>query len=98
MTYLTRLFTCTLESGANDGAAMPLLFLPLILINAGPTALPSQWLVGILIKKVAASIVFGVLFGLAANRMLKYSQYHDLIDKQSFIAFSLALSVQSPHT
>lgn len=80
-------------SGANDGAAMPLLFLPLILIKSGPSALLSQWFFSILLGKVLLSIFFGVVFGLAANRMLKYSQYHDLIDKQSFIAFSLALSV-----
>lgn len=43
------------------------------------------------------SIIFGVFFGLAANRMLKYSQFHDLIDKQSFIAFYLALSVNYRH-
>ena len=72
---------------------MPLLYLPIILINSGPSAIFSQWILSILIKKILVSICFGIFFGLAANRMLKYSQYHDLIDKQSFIAFSLALSV-----
>ena len=73
---------------------MPLLYLPLILIQSGPAGIFSQWFLSIWLKKVFLSVFFGVLFGLAANRMLKYSQYYDLIDKQSFIAFSLALSVR----
>lgn len=80
-------------SGANDGAAMPLLYLPLILMTSGPEALVSEWIISIWIKKILLSVLFGLFYGLAANRMLKYSQNHDLIDKQSFIAFSLALSV-----
>ena len=72
---------------------MPLLYLPVILITSGPSAIFSEWIISILLKKILMSICFGVLFGLTANRMLKYSQYHNLIDKQSFIAFSLALSV-----
>ena len=80
-------------SGANDGAAMPLLYLPLILMTSGSQALLSKWILSIWLKKTILSIIFGIFFGFTANRMLKYSQYHDLIDKQSFIAFSLALSV-----
>lgn len=83
----------SLFSGANDGAAMPLLYLPLILMTSGPRSLFTKWVLSIWLKKIVLSIGFGVIFGLFANKMLKYSQYHDLIDKQSFIAFSLALSV-----
>lgn len=73
---------------------MPLLYLPIILMTSGPKALVSKWIISIWIKKILLSVLFGLFFGLAANRMLKYSQNHNLIDKQSFIAFSLALSVR----
>lgn len=82
------------NSGANDGAAMPLLYLPLILIDSGKAGVLKEWILSILIKSIALGIVLGAMSGFAANRLLKYSQHHDLIDKQSFIAFSLALSVR----
>lgn len=88
-------YTVVVFSGANDGAAMPLLYLPLILMTSDPKALLSKWILSIWIKKILLSVLFGIFFGISANRMLKYSQYHDLIDKQSFIAFSLALSVNN---
>lgn len=82
-------------SGANDGAAMPLLFLPLILIISGRRALLKDWIVSIWIKKIGFGAVFGALSGWLAKKLLKYSQFHDLIDKDSFIVFSLALTVQA---
>ena len=65
-------------------------------MTSGPQSLFSKWIISIWLKKTVLSILFGIFFGFSANRMLKYSQYHDLIDKQSFIAFSLALSVKNP--
>jgi putative effector of murein hydrolase LrgA (UPF0299 family) len=73
---------------------MPLLYLPLIIMVDGSQALIHNWVLSILVKKIFLALVFGVVFGWTANRMLKYSQYHSLIDKQSFIVFSLALTVK----
>lgn len=77
---------------------MPLLYLPLILISAGPEGILSQWILSIWLKKIGLSILSGILFGWAANRLLKYSQKSDLIDKQSFIAFWIVLSVKTTNS
>lgn len=78
---------------------MPLLYLPLILIKTGSsTALLKDWVFTIWIKSTGLSIIFGIFLGFAANRLLRNSQFNDLIDKQSFLAFSLELSVKKNTT
>ncbi len=79
------------ESAANDGAALPLLYLPLTLL-AGKD-LFKDWLVDVIIWQVLGSLVLGAICGRLANRALRFSESHGLIDKESFVVFSLALSV-----
>ena len=74
---------------------MPLLFFPITLIISGRRGLLKDWVLSIWMKKIALSVVLGALSGWLAKKLLKYSQYHDLIDKDSFIVFSLALTVKT---
>ena len=60
-------------------------------------ALLKDWVFTIWIKSIGLSIIFGIFVGFAANRLLRNSQFNDLIDKQSFLAFSLELSVKKTH-
>lgn len=63
----------------------------------GFSGLLIHWVLKIWIQKVFLALPVGIAIGLISKKLLKYSQYHDLIDKQSFLVFSLALSVHT-HT
>ena len=84
------------ESGANDGAALPLLMLPLlILINLKQSLYCSlsTWLTHVWLYQVLLSIIIGTVVGFSARKSLQYAEYHGLIDKESFLSFSLALAM-----
>jgi NhaP-type Na+/H+ or K+/H+ antiporter len=91
----------TAESGANDGAALPLLMLPLLIL-LGRTHDPGMagflrsiftWFTHVWLFQIALSIVIGVITGFGARKSLQYAEYHGLIDKESFLVFSLALAM-----
>lgn len=87
------------ESGANDGAALPLLMLPLLLLVRSTDryglggVLLRGWLLHVWLYQVTLSIVIGVAVGFTARKSLQYAEYHGLIDKESFLVFSLALAL-----
>jgi NhaP-type Na+/H+ or K+/H+ antiporter len=83
-------------SAANDGIALPLLYLPLTVL-AGRSLL-KDWLLDVIVWKVLGSLVLGAICGRLANRALRFSESHGLIDKESFVVFSLALSVRGIHS
>ena len=80
-----------IASAANDGAALPLLYLPLTILTG--RQLLKDWLIGVVVWKVLGSLLLGGICGRLANRMLRFSENHGFIDKESFVVFSLALSV-----
>lgn len=84
------------ESGANDGFAYPFLFLALRLIKSPTTntALFS-WFLNSVLYQVGGAIVFGAFVGVAANRILRWSTYHNTIDKESFVVFGIAVGIFS---
>lgn len=84
------------ESGANDGAALPLLMLPLlILVMSGPRpiSLLSLWFTHVWLYQIFLSVLIGVAVGFGARKALQYAEYHGLIDRESFLVFSLALAL-----
>ncbi|KAI9480310.1 MAG: Sodium/hydrogen exchanger family-domain-containing protein [Benjaminiella poitrasii] len=82
------------ESGANDGMGFPFLFLAIFLIsedNVG-TAI-GKWFYITWLFQIILSCIIGVIVGYIARRLLYYSEKHHLIDKQSFLAFAVALAL-----
>jgi len=77
------------ESGVNDAAALLLLYLPIFIIARASLF---EWLIDIVCYRVVISLLVGLVIGRLASWLLKYSQSHQLIDKQSTLAYSLALA------
>ncbi|WP_036482437.1 cation:proton antiporter [Myxosarcina sp. GI1] len=81
------------ESGLNDGLAYPFVFLPLlILIPSHPNPIV-HWLTVTLLWDVGAAIIFGLLIGYLAAKFLQWGQRKKTMDKQSFLAYVVALTL-----
>ncbi|EPZ34071.1 Cation/H+ exchanger domain-containing protein [Rozella allomycis CSF55] len=85
---------CVINSGANDGLGFPLLMLPIYFLqtdNIGEALM--QWLTITWLYEIGLSIVIGFILGYSAKHILQKSEKNGLIDKGSFLAFSIGLAL-----
>ncbi|KAG9069148.1 hypothetical protein KI688_010043 [Linnemannia hyalina] len=82
------------ESGINDGMGLPFLFLGLYLMRERTigTAV-AKWFYMVWAYQILLSIVLGGLIGAAARKLVKGAKNRNLIDKESFLVFSIALAL-----
>jgi NhaP-type Na+/H+ or K+/H+ antiporter len=52
-----------------------------------------KWFYWILAFQILLSIVIGFVVGFVARKALKYAEQKQLIDKESFLVFAVALAV-----
>ncbi|KAH9891749.1 Sodium/hydrogen exchanger family-domain-containing protein [Cubamyces lactineus] len=82
------------ESGCNDGAAFPFLFLALYLIIDSSTGRAiSDWFLLLWLYQVVMGIVFGALLGFGFRHLMKFCEHKDLIDRQSYVAQYVSLAM-----
>ncbi|KAI8348848.1 Sodium/hydrogen exchanger family-domain-containing protein [Choanephora cucurbitarum] len=82
------------ESGANDGMGFPFLFLAIFLIAEDSVGVAiGKWIYITCLFQIALSCVIGVAVGFVARKVLQWSERNHLIDKPSFLAFAIALSL-----
>jgi NhaP-type Na+/H+ or K+/H+ antiporter len=83
------------ESGANDGLGFPFLMLPVYMLmfpnNLGEVF--ESWFVITWIYEIALSIFVGIVSGYTARRLLQWSEKKNMVDKESFLVFSIALAI-----
>ncbi|PHH72295.1 hypothetical protein CDD80_4632 [Ophiocordyceps camponoti-rufipedis] len=83
------------ESGCNDGMAFPFIYLSLYLIqynkNAGKVSY--YFIVYVILYECIFGAIFGFVIGYIARHGIKYSEKHDLIDRESFLVFYFALAL-----
>lgn len=78
----------SLESGANDGLALPLVLAAIAVagpVTGGDAALESLW-------QVAGAVVVGVAFGWLAGRALRYGEEHGATDPGPLALFTAVLA------
>ncbi|KAG0222770.1 hypothetical protein BGW42_006338 [Actinomortierella wolfii] len=82
------------ESGVNDGMGLPFLMLAVLLIKepSSGTAV-AKWFYLVWAYQILLSIVLGGLFGAACRKLVKGAKNRNLIDKESFLVFSIALAL-----
>lgn len=78
------------ESGGNDGLALPLVWLPLVLL-AGHGF--EHWTLRVVLWQVGGAAIVGAALGYAGGRLLVRAERHDTIEVASFFAYTLALTV-----
>lgn len=81
------------ESGINDGVAMPLVMLPLLLVLHSVEYAWREWGVTVVLWEIGAGVVLGAVLGLGLGHALLFAQKHDFVDKQSLLAESVALAL-----
>ncbi|KAI0766369.1 Sodium/hydrogen exchanger family-domain-containing protein [Trametes elegans] len=82
------------ESGCNDGAAFPFLFIALYLIVDPSTGRAvSDWFLLLWLYQVVMGIVFGALLGFGFRHLMKFCEHKDLIDRQSYVAQYVSLAM-----
>ena len=86
-------YTLSGESGANDGLAYPFVVLPILLLTRLPGEALSHWLTHTLLWEVGAAVIFGGLIGYGAGRLLEGAQGEGTMERTSFLAYTLALSL-----
>ncbi|KAJ2609889.1 hypothetical protein EV177_004239 [Coemansia sp. RSA 1804] len=83
------------ESGVNDGLGLPFLYFSLYLLNESYTTRHAigKWFYWTWCYNILLSVVIGIVVGYIARRLLRLSESYDLIDKESFLAFSIGLAI-----
>ena len=81
------------ESGANDGLAYLFVLLPILLITHGSGSPVRHWLVSTLLWEVGGAAVLGGLVGVGAGWLLRWGEAKELIEKTSFLSYTVALSL-----
>lgn len=81
------------ESGCNDGAAYPFLFISLYLIlDATPGVAVRDWFLFLWLYQILLSVIFGSLIGFGFRHLMKFCERNDLIDRQSYVAQYVSLA------
>ncbi|CED85200.1 na h exchanger 1 [Phaffia rhodozyma] len=90
--HLRHILAC--ESGCNDGAAFPLLYIALYLtLEVDDKHAVGEWFYLTWLYEVALGIVLGALLGYAARRLMKFCEAKSLVDRQSFVAQYISLAI-----
>lgn len=81
------------ESGANDGLAYPIVMLPILLLTRSQLAALGEWSIQTVLWEVGAAVVFGILVGYSLGRLLVWAENTGSIERQSFLAYTIALTL-----
>lgn len=84
------------ESGSNDGAAFPFLYIALYLtLDSSPGHAVGEWFYMTWVYEVLLGIILGGLLGFTARKVMQFSERKKLIDRQSFVAQYVSLALLS---
>ncbi|KZW00958.1 hypothetical protein EXIGLDRAFT_666780 [Exidia glandulosa HHB12029] len=84
------------ESGCNDGAAFPFLFIALYLtLDASPKHAVRDWFLITWLYQIVLSCVFGALIGFLFRYLMRFCERKELIDRQSYVAQYVSLAMFS---
>ncbi|KAM0789708.1 hypothetical protein ACM66B_006567 [Microbotryomycetes sp. NB124-2] len=84
------------ESGSNDGAAFPFLYLALFLLMREDRSVGKaigSWIYLVLLYQIVLGTIIGAVIGIIARKLLKFSKRRELIDRESMVAMYVALAL-----
>lgn len=83
----------TAESGVNDGLAMPLVMLPILLLGHAPADAGLQWVLHALLWEVGCAVVIGGAVGWLASHFLGWAERRSDANPASMVTVALVLAV-----
>ncbi|KAI9025363.1 Cation/H+ exchanger [Phycomyces nitens] len=81
------------ESGANDGLGYPFLFLAIYLVQMSIGPAMQKWTFFVLGYQILFSVVLGFVAGYLARKGLQFAESKKLVNKESFLLFSVSLAL-----
>ncbi|MEC9483646.1 MAG: cation:proton antiporter [Halomonas sp.] len=81
------------ESGANDGLAYPLVFLPILLLTEATAAAWQEWLTKVWLWEIGGSVLVGAVLGWLGGQALRWAENRSYLAQPSFLAISLSLTL-----
>ncbi|CAE6518345.1 unnamed protein product [Rhizoctonia solani] len=82
------------ESGCNDGAAFPFLFIAIyLIIEKSDRVAVGEWFYVTWLYEVALGIAFGAVLGYGFRHLMRFCERKDLIDRQSYVAQYVSLAL-----
>jgi NhaP-type Na+/H+ or K+/H+ antiporter len=82
------------ESGCNDGAAYPFLYIALYLILDSTTGRAVEdWFLLLWLYEVILGVVVGASIGWGFRHLMKFCQRNDFVDRQSYVAQYISLAL-----
>ncbi|KAK0457460.1 Sodium/hydrogen exchanger family-domain-containing protein [Desarmillaria tabescens] len=83
------------ESGCNDGAAFPFLYIALYLVIDAPSTGKAikDWFLLLWLYQVVLGVVIGSCLGFGFRHLMKFCERHDLIDRHSYVAQYVSLAM-----
>ncbi|CAG7846549.1 Na(+)/H(+) antiporter [Serendipita indica DSM 11827] len=84
------------ESGSNDGAAFPFLFISLyVILEADDRVAVAHWFYITWLYEILLGITIGGLIGYGFRHLMKFCESRDLIDRHSYVAQYISLALLS---
>lgn len=80
------------ESGANDGLAYPLVFLPILVLEHPLQRALTDWLLRTLLWEVGFAIGIGALMGAGAGMVERKSSEYEFLEETSLLSVTVALT------
>ncbi|KAJ7290048.1 Sodium/hydrogen exchanger family-domain-containing protein [Mycena rebaudengoi] len=82
------------ESGCNDGAAFPFLYIAIyLLLDHNAKDAVRDWIVVLWLYQVILGVVIGAFIGFGFRYLMKFSERHSLIDRHSYVAQYVSLAL-----
>ncbi len=81
------------ESGLNDGLALPLVLLSIVVLRDGVAAVPYEWFVRVVLWEVGAAVAVGAGLGYVAGRAWEWADSSEHMDPPTILMYSLALAL-----
>lgn len=81
------------ESGANDGLAYPLVFVSILMLERPVGKALGEWVLSVVLWEVLGAVVLGAVIGYGAGWILEKAEASNMVERTSFLAYTIALSV-----
>ena len=86
-------YTLSSESGANDGLAYPLVFLPILLLSRPTEEALLHWLTHTILWEIGIAVAFGALVGYGAGWLIEKAEARESVEESFFLVYTVALSL-----
>lgn len=82
------------ESGCNDGLAFPFIYLSLdLVLHSGRAGyITKNWICVTILYECVFGSILGIVIGYVGRLAIRFSEEHNLIDRESFLAFYVVLA------